>query len=104
MGGVVVTIVALLVLLAGCVGSGQQEDPGFALASIEPEHYRYAEAERCANCQSRSQRTSVVQRDIWHRDRMSRQRISRLDAGEHPQYQGTSPGMVMQGSVSARYF
>jgi hypothetical protein len=50
MGKVVVMILVLLVLLAGCAGSGQQDDPGFSLASLEPEHYRYAEAERCANC------------------------------------------------------
>lgn len=42
--------VAVLAFVLGCAGSGQQEQPGFSLASLEPAHYRYVEAERCANC------------------------------------------------------
>jgi len=47
-------IVAMNLLLLGCfvscVVSGQQDQTGFSLASLAPEHYDYAEAERCATC------------------------------------------------------
>jgi hypothetical protein len=50
MGKVVALSVSLLALIAVLTGSTQQGQTGFSLASLEPEHYRYAEAERCANC------------------------------------------------------
>ena len=46
----IVMALSLLGFLVGCAGSGQGDLDGFSLAGLEPEHYRYADAERCANC------------------------------------------------------
>lgn len=50
MSKAIVLIASLVFLVLGRTESGRQEQVGFSLATLEPEHYRYAEAERCANC------------------------------------------------------
>ena len=38
MGRVIAVILAFLAFFVGCAGSGQQEQAGFSLANLEPEH------------------------------------------------------------------